>query len=509
MKTDFNRAVLIFCLAFILALISGAAYGEDPTPVNKEDSLRKKLIEVLDEMNIPKEPPKPKEETVTVTPVSGTPVQDAQQKKPVNISLDFRNAPVKEVITELSRQAGVNVTYAELEQQPHVTVLYKGNNIEEAIKAVMKSGGLAYVREGDLYIVSEFESKTFDIAIMYESSFILGSSSGGAGTSSSSSGVSSVSSGSSTSASGGTLSSVGDSTMNIEGGDFKAFVTRIVERIEKVKSSKGKISYLPSGVLYVRDYPYIIRDIESMFSMDEEKRQEIDLKVTILRVDYNKDHAYGVDWSKVFSGGFNLFGLKDINLNLNFANMVSGGNVGSLTFTNADKSFNGLVNVVGAYGDIKIVHNWQTRAVVGSVLPFELTQLAWYSQGSTIQIINNQTITTPIINNREVGIRIRLMPVAHNGKFLVNSFIELSTIVGSQHVAGEDLPNISKNMVSVPINLGKDEMATISGFKLTSEEKQKVGIPFLSKIPILNLLFGYQEAQDRTSELVVVVSVGK
>lgn len=63
----------------------------------------------------------------------------------------------------------------------------------------------------------------------------------------------------------------------------------------------GVITYMPSGFIYVRDYPSKIRSIEKMLRLDDEKRETVNLKITILRIDYKKNHETGVNWKAVLA----------------------------------------------------------------------------------------------------------------------------------------------------------------------------------------------------------------
>jgi type II secretory pathway component GspD/PulD (secretin) len=162
-----------------------------------------------------------------------------------------------------------------------------------------------------------------------------------------------------------------------------------------------------------------------------------------------------------------------------------------------------------SYGNVKIVHSWETRAMTGSVIPFDLTQLVWYSTGSTVQVINNQTITTPQISNTPVGLSLMLNPLKCDDRYLVNTSIKMSSVVSQQTIGDLVFPNIENNAVSVPIKMLPGEQIVVSGFKIKNTTKSSLGLPLLSQIPILEYLFGFKSTQNQTSEIVVVISLNK
>lgn len=417
----------------------------------------------------------------------------------VSVMLDFRAAPVKEVLTELSRQAGVNIVYADMDDDAAITVYYKGDNVTEALNSIINSGNLSYKKEGNTFTVSQYETKTFDMSVLYESSFDLGNqNTGGAGQ------VAQTTQGTSGSAS---SSSFGQSQVYIKSNGFEGFLTKVIDKIKPLLSHRGKITFLPSGVLYVKDTPRTIKDIETLLNVDNSKHKPITLKLSLIRIDFNNENQAGVDWQAAIKGISGIGGIREITIGGNFLPLLQKPNTGTITIKT--KNTQDIVKFLSSYGDVKIVHNWQTQALSGTLLPFELTQMVWYSQGSTVQVLNNQTITTPVISSSQVGVKIRLTPtVFKDNKFLINTFVELSSIVGSQSVAGLEFPNIETNMVSIPIEMSANETTTISGFKITSASKSNVGLPILNSIPILRTLFGYTERTDKTSELIVVMSIG-
>ncbi len=452
--------------------------------------VRQAVIDILKKQNVPAlaEAPAPQ--------ALGQPAVTAGKE----IKLEFRNAPVKEVVSELARQSGINVIFSEIDESIPVSISYRGSNIREALDAVMQSGNVAYAFANNTYTISQFASQTFDIALLYETSFSLAGAAGSSGSSTTTTTTSSASTG----------SSVGDSTVSISSDEFTGYVSKVVDKIKVMLSTKGKIAYLPTGVLYVKDYPSYVRDIAEFLRKDEEKKRAVSLKIDLIRIDLKDRNQTGIDWNvltrSLLSGGV-LNQIKKISLGTNLSGLLVGSNVATIEFRDGNGNTDAFLKLLGEYGDVHVVHSWQSNAVTGTLLPFELTQTVWYSTGSTIQVINNQTITTPNVENREVGVKVRLLPVARDGRFLINTMVELSSITGTQRVGDLDFPSIDKNMVSVPIALRVGETATISGFKMRSETKKQVGWPILSKLPVLRYLFGYTEAQDQNSELVVVVSV--
>ena len=84
--------------------------------------------------------------------------------------------------------------------------------------------------------------------------------------------------------------------------DFGGYMDAVINQVKPMLSKQGVVTYMPTGFLYVRDYPSRVKAIEEMFDADNSRREEVDLKITIIRIDYNKDYESGINWTKVFKG---------------------------------------------------------------------------------------------------------------------------------------------------------------------------------------------------------------
>lgn len=432
--------------------------------------------------------------------------QEGKDKSVLNqrVSLNFRDTPVKDVLTSMSAQAGVSIVLnKDMDAALAVTAVYGDVTLETALKTIASSLDISYKKQGGIFIVSPFEEKYFDVNKLLTSGAtgISGASSSG-GTAPSQPVLTTAPPGPGTSSSSGGSSGGSDE-------DFGGYIDNVITNLKKVISQRGVITYMPTGFLYVKDSPSKVKAVEDMLKIDNAKREELNLKITLIRLDYKKEHETGVDWSNVFSkptGG----GKPSIEVGTNFMGSLGASNAATLKFTFDNKidSFTSAIRALSQFGDVNIVHTWETRAMAGTSLPFELTQDVWYLQGTTVQVVNNQTITSSIKGKESVGIRVLLNPISqNNGRYLVNTKIELSSIVGMQKVGDEEMPQTEKNYIKIPIKMSKDDVVVISGFKIKNSEKAVSGLPGLSSLPILKHLFGYTRDNERVSELSVIISL--
>jgi len=427
------------------------------------------------------------------------------------IVLNFKEVPIVDAITALSKQAGINITVdKDIDSKMTVTSVYSGTSVENALRSITIGSDLGYKKSPGGFWVVPWAEAYIDVNKTYQF--------GGTG-STQGSPIGSVNQPFQQSNFAGGV--VGSQMANLVGtqpgqygtssvalSDFGGYMDSVINMIKPILSKQGVVTYMPSGFIYVRDYPSKVKAVEEMFDVDNSKREEVDIKITILRIDYKKEYESGINWSKVFEG-FKVGSPVAYNIAGNFLGDLvdQKSNVLTFDYKNPLKNIDITAKILSRYGDVKVVHSWETRAMTGSVVPFDLTQLVWYSAGSVIQVVNNETITTPQVSNTPVGLSIILNPIKFEDKYLVNTSIKMSSVISQQTIGDLTFPNIENNAVSVPIKLLPGEQVAISGFKIKSATKNTIGIPILSELPILEYLFGYKTAQNETSEIAVVISL--
>jgi len=423
-------------------------------------------------------------------------VKDARTK---TVNLHFNGVPLNDALLSLGRQAGASITIdREIDtSKVKVSAYYEGESLEEAIETIVSGLDYAYRKVADgAYVVTPYEEailNVHDVYVRHKESLSETSSSNNRslnGTSSTSTGVGYANSGTSANTSG--TSSTGDKAEDRE-------MSKIIESIKKMLSAKGVVTPMTSGFVYVRDIPSRIKMVREMLDTDLRKRKTVTMKITLVRIDYKDEYETGLNWYAMLKSRS-----PSVVLSTNFTQTMGDSNVATLLVI--DEDFAGFIKMLGTYGDVHVVHSWESRAVSGAVLPFEMSQTVWYSTGSVIQVVNNQTITTPQMASMEVGLKMTVNPLRLDKGYLVNTSVDLSNLLGFQVVEKTELPQVERNYVSIPIKMSVGETVAISGFKIKSADKKRVGIPLLSNLPVLSYLFGYNSSRDRTSELTVLIN---
>ncbi|MBT9175468.1 MAG: Type II secretion system protein D [candidate division WS2 bacterium] len=420
-------------------------------------------------------------------------------RKQVDIFLNLRGVPLKDAFNALGKQTEINVIFdRDVDPMTPVDVYYSGVSVEDAVKSILVGLDLHHERRANVIYLYKFEEQFIDVnkLLMAET----------AGTATATPQTDSAGAGTA----GAQASQAGAGTAGDFGfSDFGGYIDSLIANIQKTLSREGVITYMPSGFLYVKDYPSRIRTVMEMLRIDNEKRPLINIKITLLRIDYKDIVETGIDWSfllqnrKVFGEVFNIQPAAA------FGSKITSTALSSLKITErpgSPSALSVLIKALREYGDVKIVHSWDAKALAGTILPFELTQTVWYTTGNIVQVVEGISTSTPQIDSMDAGLKIIINPIKFKDEFLVNTKIEISAVIGTQRIGDIDLPTIERNFVSLPVKMKEGETVAISGFKIRTDGKQKKGIPLLSDLPLLSRLFGYEKDTEKTSEFTVIIS---
>jgi len=225
------------------------------------------------------------------------------------------------------------------------------------------------------------------------------------------------------------------------------------------------------------------------------------IEAAITEVGLTDDLRYGLQWNFV-EGNENAV-LTDSTTGTNLVRDVPGfsflfGNAGSLTGVLNALEGKTKVNVVSA-PKLMVINNQTASLQVGDQVPI-------LTQNSTSTIDPN----APIINAveyRDTGVILKITPrVNGSGLVLLDITQEVSDVLPSR-ASGSSInsPTISTRKVSTAVAVQDGQVLALGGLIRNIQTRDKVGIPFLSQIPIIGGLFGRQvEATDKI-ELVILL----
>lgn len=224
------------------------------------------------------------------------------------------------------------------------------------------------------------------------------------------------------------------------------------------------------------------------------------IEAAITEVSLNNDLRYGLQWN--FASGETTGALTESTTGTGLIRTVPGfsflfahnNSISAVLNTLETKT---RVNVVSA-PKLLVLNNQTAALQVGDQVPIA-------TQNSTATTDPN----APTINSieyRDTGVILKITPrVNGSGLVLLDISQEVSDVKNGPTRAGINSPTISTRRVSTSVAVQDGEVLALGGLIRNAQSRDRIGIPFLSQIPIIGGAFGrHVNSQDKT-ELVILI----
>ena len=266
------------------------------------------------------------------------------------------------------------------------------------------------------------------------------------------------------------------------------------------------------------DYTFIADTIKRL---DIQPRQVV-IEGLIAQVTLHDNLSLGFSWS--LRTDLNLTNIKPFNRDINL-----GGDVGSIpSGTTLDKSLGtgftfvatdptgkivrarlsaALANTNGkvlAAPHILVSDNREARIQVGRQIPLATsTTTAIPVSGTT----TDTTSVTSTIQYKDIGIILKVKPqINDSGLVSLELTQEISQVGASATIANQQFTAIDKTETTTNLVAHDGETIIIGGLIREDVTKEKNGIPFLSKIPLLGNLFSFTSNTTDRTELIILLT---
>lgn len=381
-----------------------------------------------------------------------------------------------------------------------VTVNLQNVSLDDAIKFICNAGDIYCEKiDNNSYIVRKFQVYTIDVGVYFDSYSLdmkpglSGSGKGGGGS----------------------------ATMTSDNFQFSEKIEDLHNGIKKLLTSEGKIVYSKRGIFYIVDRPSAIKRISEFLQKEKQQNMPIKLSVKLVEVNLTDNTSYGLDWTAVLNSfsqkiGSLKIGPSDttIKVETNTINMPRG-----VSFIFDSRKMDIFLKALSEYGDVRIVRDWTVNSRMGLPVILADVQSIPYLEEQTIiptgQNVNAPTQTTSNINYVDVGIKITIVGnkiqyiKEQEEKFegimqvLISSLVEMKNLRTANNPFYA--PDVRSSTVIVPLSVKFNEVFLLSGFKVDRQIQSSEGIPFLSKLPIIGGIFGYNKKEKTNSEFLILV----
>ena len=266
-------------------------------------------------------------------------------------------------------------------------------------------------------------------------------------------------------------------------------------------SSDGAIRFTPSdndNTIVIRAPGHIYRQALALLENVDKPPTQVMINVILVEVALNDKLNYGVqtylEGSKI---GFISGSALPIATQIPGANLVIG------AVNNPDALLNALKRVttvkVVSSPSVVALDNETAVIKVGEQVPI-----------TTQQVINTTTIDAPVVSAieyRDAGMILRVHPrISSRGLVTLKINQELSAVVGNSDGTTTLTPVLKQRSISSTVSVNDQQTVVLGGLISNQESKDRQGLPFIERIPLLGNVLGQTNNSASRTELVVFIT---
>ncbi len=370
------------------------------------------------------------------------------------ISLEFRDAPIKQIFEVIARHSGLNFLFdKDVRTDQRASVFLKNSTVEAAVYYLLMSNQLErQVMDGNtILIYPNVAAKQKEYQEMTVKTFYLANA------------------------------------------DAKA----VSNTLKTILKSRDIVIDEKLNLVILRDSPEAIKLATQLVALQDVAEPEVMLDVEVLEVQRSRLLDLGVDWptSLAFAplttstgGALTIDQLR----NLNGSNIGVSGISGVVTAKKTDSDSNTLANP-----RIRVRNKEKAKVVIGDKLPTITTTISSGVGGFASESVNyvdvglTLNVEPTVYLNSEVGIRISL---------------EVSNLVDTiKTSSGTTAYRIGTRSASTMLQLKDGENQVLAGLIKAEDRSSGSHLPGVGDVPLLGRLFGSkQDSRDKTE---VVLSI--
>lgn len=250
------------------------------------------------------------------------------------------------------------------------------------------------------------------------------------------------------------------------------------------------------NLLVVRDTPAAIRVMEKLVRLYDVPESEVMLELEILEVSRSKLLQLGVGWPEGLTltplagegaTSLTLRGLRNLNAD------TTGAQLGSMTLNLNQQDDN--VNVL-ANPRIRVINKEKAKVMIGDRVP-----VVTVTTSPTGGFAENVTYV-------DVGLKLDVEPVIYRGSDIsIKVSMEVSTISGSQTTKlGTVAYSFGTRNAMTTLRLKDGETQVLAGLINDEDRDSARKIPGAGELPVLGKLFGASRDQSKKTEIILSIT---
>jgi type IV pilus secretin PilQ/predicted competence protein len=385
------------------------------------------------------------------------PVVNDGDSHETGLTMNFYQSDIREILSGLAMQQQINIVTSP-EVSGKISVHLYQVSFEVALESVCQAGGFGFYKQRDVYYV--FKPKVAQEPLAESFSMRI---------------------------------------FKIE----YAEMDKIQEILTAIPNIRMVKIHEPSKTIIVEDTAENIAKIETLIRFWDTRPKQVMIEAKILEVSLTDDMVLGVNWAQILgdvrlgTGGFSTAtlpgqtGISPVPETGSgiFMNMVTGAGTGRQFAAALDALQDKTkINTLSA-PKILAIHSKPARVQVGGQQGYTVTTVSDGIATTSVEFIDTGTILeiTPFIDNEN------------------NVLLEVQPTINAARIE-EGIPVVSSTKVQTWLMAKNGETVFIGGLIQNRGTETREGIPFLSDIPGLGLLFSRSVKGTGKSELIVLIT---
>jgi general secretion pathway protein D len=258
-----------------------------------------------------------------------------------------------------------------------------------------------------------------------------------------------------------------------------------------------------------QDYAQVLKTIKLLDIIPK----QVLIEVLIAEVTLDKNNEFGVEWTFAEDyaslGGYKGISRTGQNFNLGGLGLDLTQPVGAsgITYAFASDALEAFLRAYSRENEVKILStphilvadNTEAKIDVGEEVPIVTSEYT----PTTIQ--SNESFSRSI-EYRDTGILLTVTPRINDKGLVTMEVNQEVSNVSEQRIEGIDSPIILKRQAETSLVVQDGRTIVIGGLIRDQKEVTQEGVPYLSKIPYLGMLFGYTKEIAKKTELLFLIT---
>jgi general secretion pathway protein D len=254
-----------------------------------------------------------------------------------------------------------------------------------------------------------------------------------------------------------------------------------------------------------RDYKNILETIKKL---DLYPKQVL-IEVLLAEITLDDSTKFGVEWSKFLDTISHGRYMQEIILGATPPKEIPAVTSGiRYSIVEAAGRFSAAIKAAASDGRLRVIssphllasNNKEAKIQIGVSQPVLTTTYTTTATGTP-------NVVEGTIEYKDVGIILSVTPrISDGGLVTMELTIEDSSVDTTALGGLANIPYFRKKTAKTVLSVLEGQLIVIGGLIEDSKNTQKVGVPYLSKIPIIGALFGSQEYTVKKTELILMMT---